>query len=507
MPQIKTNAKGGVIRWDGDDWANGLAPDWGTNGQFTKRSGGMNTASNIDPNRRPGYLLPGFQAGTVTNANASIDATVKNGVAANDNAYLVAGDEVHELDIVTNTITTGGSPFPHQISAHAGDNTVVVEDIVIYYKAGTKYAFYSWNDNADGDVGRYDLNTTFDDDWMSTQPATGAAQLTTTNPHPMIVGGDDILYIGDGNNLASYDGTSDIFSPSAFDLPIGYVIQSFTKTATHLVIYALRSTGGTFNFKTECTAFFWDTASPSFTYSYDLSGNFVNGGFSLNGIPGCFVSGQSFDSLKTSKLLLLENGSFVTKATFEGGVPKHGGVETFDGVIMWNSDGNVYQYGSQHLGLKNSLNQIMGGGGTGILKSFKDAQFILSGDATGDLFRFSGGYNSARAAMALTSPPLQELQQARVSRVKVFYIQTGLTSNTDFYLSLNVDKLGTNHLILDVMDDPGGLVVKYETLQDGTKLTDLQFESIAPVFTWTNAVASNPVGIQAIEVYYTNDNI
>ena len=88
--------------------------------------------------------------------------------------------------------------------------------MIIYTESSNFYVFYSWNDNASGDVGRLDAGgTTFDDDYMSTIP-TGGATLGRF-PHPLWEGSNGILYIGDGASIHKFDGLSSTFGASAID--------------------------------------------------------------------------------------------------------------------------------------------------------------------------------------------------------------------------------------------------------------------------------------------------
>lgn len=506
MPSISYNNNGGVIRWDADDWLRGLSSDWGFNGQSVRSTRGLGYTSSLDPNRRPGYLLPGFSYETATNSNV-VDGTIRNAIVHNDKAYLVGGTKIHEYDIATNAITNAGV-FPHTID-HSHTNEIG-DDIVAYYVSGTKYAFYSFNDATDGDVGRYDFATTFDDDWMSTVPTSGAV-LNKSYPHPMIVGDDNILYIGNGANLASYNGTTNVFNTAAVDLPTGYVITSYSKTQNFLVIYAYRQTDSSSLFRTECAAFFWDYLSDTFTYVYPLAGNYVDGGFNNNSIPGCFVSGYSFDSRKINKMLLFNGSYFKREVVFEDSIPIKGGVEAFDDVIMWNAGGQIYQYGSQHPGFDRTLNKPMAGSGTlsGMFKMFKNATFHSSSGNSID--EFESGYNIATAITNLAKPRFPKNQKGRVELVKVYWLSQDQMTGTNFDLSLNVDKNSTTYRPIKDINSISELVTEYHELETGEaaslKLQDLLFESVGLSMNWGNAVASAPIGVDAVEIHFSYVNI
>lgn len=467
MSSIKSWTDGVYVRWDVDDWESGLANTYGS-GSDTRFAKGFNLASAVDPYRRYGYIGPGYAANDATNAG-DIDAILKSGISNGDKAYCIeAGAQLHEVTVATAipSVANTGS-WPHTISAHGGHASVVGEDVALYYLNGTKYLFYSWNDDNDGDIGRFDLTSTFDDDYVSSA-ATSGAVLNKDYPHPMIVGDDNILYVGDGNNLASLQGTTSagIWNPSALDLPDGYIITSFAKTPIYLVVYAYRNSGTTTGLRGEATAFYWDYRSESFTYAIPLAGNYVNGGFTVNGVPGCFVFGKAADNVvaKQSKMLLQNGPSFDTIVDFNDDIPGHGGVEVTGNSIVWNSEGEIYAYGTPFIGNKRALNKISKGDGTtgeGMLRNFNGASLIgSSGSGTsGGLNYFQTGF----AAGALLFTGQVDLPSASNEIYEVAYVKVGYygtiddADGTEFNLAINSDS--SNQTI----DSRGSLSYVYES--------------------------------------------
>lgn len=513
------------VRWDKDDWYAGLLPTHGSTGTGSRIGNGFNDTTAIDPFRSPGYLSPGYLPADATNVSI-VDAVLKNGVSDGNKAYIMsAGTKLHELTISTNTLTTP-TTFPHTITAHGGHSTVVGEDVAIYYLDGTKYLFYSWNDNTDGDIGRYDMSATFYDDYMSTA-ATGGAVLDKDYPHPMIVGDDNILYIGDGPNLASLQGTTaaGIFNASALDLPTGYVITSFAKTSDYLVIYAYKNTSvsGSSYLRSEATAFFWDYVSVSYTYAYPLLGNYVNGGFNVGGVPGCFVRGQAADSVssKQSKMLLFENGSFQTKVAFNDNIPGRGGVEVTGESIIWNSDGKIYVYGNPYIGYPRGLHKTSALGGTtseGMLKNFFNSSLLGSAGTT-----TSGGLESlgsnfvlqATAYTGLVQLPSLGRDRYRVNFVKVNFLATINDTGRAFRIALNTDNRSGfdneeqrglfSYLYNSSSDSPtiDQISKIYDTNIDGNPLPDVS-TSIGMLIQWGDELpesSGSAPQIESIEVY------
>lgn len=523
MAEVKTNKSGGgVIRWDASDWLAGLVPDWDYAGRFRRKSKtGLAYADGMDPTRNMGYLVPGFEPSDVTN-NTLIDATAKAVVTNGDKAYIVANDEVHELDISIDTITNAGA-FPHTISGH-GHASFTASDIAIYSVGTTKYAFYSWNDSTDGDVGRYDLSSTFDDDYMSAVAASGAV-LATTNEHPMLVNSRNILLIGDGNKVHAFDGqtgASGTFSSGVLVLEPDYVVTSMVRTRNYTVVYAYReSESGNSFYRTESTAFFWDNLSTNPTYVYDIPANFVNGGFVLNGTPGCFGLGQNSVrvGVKLSKMLLFSGatGEFETIHQFgstegaDDGIPYHGGVQILDNMIVWNAKGKLYQFGSPFQNTSQSVNK------TSLLDATSEGGFVSNLFSTAlyasagnnSLQKVNVGYYPGQFFTVNVTPPTGSEDKVRINSVKVYWKEaTGVTPNT-LDLHLAFDDNGNTVQLLDGKGNAAQPIVAGELMQKithdstGNALTSIDFNNVTLYGTYTaGTTASVPPILEAVEVYF-----
>lgn len=537
MAQIQKTQNGIMIRWDSSDWLKGLLPDFNSSGTGQRLGDGFSNTTAINPYRKPGYLMLGY-AGSDADNVADVNAILKNWAVNGSYAYATsAGANLFKITVASATIPIDADQ--HAITPH-GHSSAVGEDVVVYYanvsSTLTKLLFYSWNDNTDGDVGTYNFGTwttagNFNDDFMSTVP-TGAAVLNKSYPHPMVVGDDNILYIGDGKNLASYQGTTGTdgaYNSSALDLPNDYVITSFAKTPDFLVIYAYKSAidSGSQTYQSgECTAFFWDYSSPSYTYAYPIEGGYINGGFNLGSTPGCFIQGQTGDIVSghQSKMLLFSGGEFRTEITFNGAIPGRGGVDTSGESIIWNSAGTIYQYGSPYIGYPKGLNKISFGSGTtieGLLKAItitsSTSGLVASTGTTtsGGLQIFRANYSgSGSAYTGLKVLPSNGRDIWKVDYVKVNYLNTLSGAGRSFALALNVDNNNTSFnqrgLFVYVYDSGSStypaittLTNIYDVNTDGEALPVVS-NSLGLLFTWGTALpadATDAIGVESVEVY------
>jgi len=510
MAQKQNSKTGGMIRWDASDFITGLVPYF-LNTQHNIFPSGMGNTTAVDPYRVIGTLQPGKTPTAMT--NSSIIDALQIGIDVDQTvAYSVGGTKIHKLTLSTDTLTTP-TTFPYTVSAHGGHTGLVMQDCLIYYVGTTKYLFYSWSDSGGGDIGRYDLATTFDDDYMSTV-ATGGGEFYTTYPHPMVIGADNVLYIADGKDLAGYDGSDDTFNHSVLDLPSDYIITSFAKTENFLVVYAYRNMAGNAQNRGQATAFFWDYASDSFTYAYDLPGNYVNGGFEYKGTVGCFVYGRyhpTYTDSAPTQLMLFTGGKFESLLTFPDTMPGHNGVETMGNMLYWNSGGIIYSYGELFRGFTTAINKITQATGTtnyGFLKDLGSNKLYCSTGTTtsGGYETFSGGYNSsAWWISSIEGLAIGMNKRIQPTMVKINWgAVTGTNCNT-FSFKVYYNNRVSNFQILSNLASitATGLTTTYYYDTSGKKFpiidSNIQIEGAYGAGSDKTAVPPYPV---SVEVYY-----
>lgn len=453
MPQISKTKDGLKVRWDERDWLQGLGKQWTTSSaEWNKES--LLTATNIDPFKYFGQLTSGYNPTDATNMSTmtslGLNASVNNGGGSSIFAFIITnGDQINRLELASSgnagTITNNAT-FPQAISTtkgggtHAAHTTFVGTDCVIYrHRVGSANAtsyFYSWNDNTDGDVGRYDLATTFDSDFMSAVVggtySSGAAVLSI-NPHPMIVGDDDVLYFGDGNFLQYYDGdyngsSANGTNGTALVLPAGMIINGFSKAQNFLVIYAYFSNGvdasSATYYRGSAKAYFWDYLSLDPSYIYDLEDNYVSAGFTFGNKFGCFTAGRSSEPgvSRTSKLRFFTGTRFKAIKNFNGNPPCVGGVEVHDGMLMWNSSGKIYTFGTPYNNNADVLFQPYGlnSGSSGLLKEFFSAAvFASSGSNATQMQSYYQNFLTGTFSMGAFEPPLDEYRRWKIHKFRV----------------------------------------------------------------------------------------
>lgn len=537
MAKITQNQKGGTIIFDEQDWVNGLAPNWKT-GSFPNVRGGnqMSTATAMNPFRKYGYPMPGYEAVDATNVNL-VTTFLRKGVVKNDTAYIVSnGALIHAYTIGAQALVSSAT-FPHTITPH-GHSSAVANDCVSYVaKVGNVSAlryFYSWSDNTDWDIGTYDFSTTFDDDFMSTAPATPLAAPYLAGgvgyPHPMIVGDDDILYIGDRNFLHAYDGqeASDNdgkFFPAVLTIPNGWVITSMEKVEEGLMIFSYfnnQTFSGTNNFRGQARAWLWNYGNLDVTRSYDLNDNLTSESFTLGNTVGVFTYGRTTDPsnlTKQSKIQLFDGSTFKPEIGFFGDLPCRGGVDVAGGSIRWNSSGIAHVYGSTLLGVKSGLNKIAVGDGTvsGMLASFWDYndEIVMSSGTTtsGGLNVFNQGATDSLSLFttAFAEPEFPLYSKGRVTNVTVEFSNIVTTPANSTTMDIRLyDGTETEMVILsghNQVTNQSEMIINRTLDTSSNPLKS--FDALALAVRWNNVggTASEFFTIKRVTVQYEIINI
>jgi len=556
MPKITQNETGGQIIWNVDDWVSGLNDYSTTSASYIGNSAADDTFS-VNPFTNLGSISAGNLPVAVTNAS-SVGSVLKNCVVYGDYAYAIeTAGKIHKLAVINAAVETT-SPFPYTITPSSGSATG--EDIIIYKIGTANYAFYSWFSdgiNSQGDVGRYNLSQAspvFDDDNFSSLTsatsgsliigqryriatfvagdnftnvgassnatgvvftATGTTPTTWTNgsalvkvlqyslsgalPMPMIVGGDDILYIGCGNKVHALDGQTGSTGTASFDvfvLPTQYIITSFAKLDNQLVIFAYKDQGSSL-YRSESKAFFWNYVDQDPDKVVDLDDNYVSCAFNYEGTIGCFTFGKR-DLLtrdRQCKIKLYDGSKFVYVFGFHGNPPLNGGIESFSNHIMFNSNGVIYIYGKVRSGLKNSLHKISVKGSTSsMLKALWSNLIVSSSDVTNErlvnlnssLFIDSAGFYSLSAF-----PPFPVGKVGRVKMVTVNFMQP---TSAGRYLSLslvnNISGLEQIFTNVSAISETSVLTQKFHQLNSGGMFPS-DFNNLAIYISWSSGTSSS----------------
>jgi hypothetical protein len=533
MPQITYTENGGTITYDQDDWLGGMDTTSATSSD-AKMGSGLNALSvaTADPLRVLGYLSPGFLATDVTNVSV-VTNTLVNGVINGDNAYILsAGDStnearIHKLTSLSSGTLTNDATFPHTINhAHVGENGY---DCVNYYVGSNLRFFYSFSDATDWDVGTYNYDGTaagFVDNFMSTIPASplAAPYLTggKTNPHPLMVGDDDVLYIGDRNFLHAFDGqvgANGTFYPAVLTLPLGWTITCLAKTSDNkLAIGAyyspsLGSSSGSF-FKGQAKVWFWNYLDLDPMFSRDLHDNYISELFNWNGGIAAFTVGRrSLTQIGTVKLQVQSatGGEFEVIKTYSGSGPIRGGVENITEDLYWNDNGVINTFVKNPINGQYIFNRITSGIGTtsGMLKFFTTSYTFhaSSGSTTsGGLQYFESSKYTATNTIAecrVVYPKFPPRMRGRLTEVEMVF-KSAVSGGRTIQLNTALDE--ASGVLIDTFSTVTNLrKVAVQKRTDGSPLGD--FNRLQGEIVWSTGLGSSTAPILESVIYrYININ-
>ena len=515
------------IIWDSSDWVQGLNEQYGISTANKPMGNSLNNVQAFDPYRVIGYAMPGYLPASLTN-NAVVDAVILKAVSfSTGKEYGITATK--KLMEFSSTTITNNATFPHTVNDGNGDVSSL-SDVIVYNSkvssAGgndpaTNRVFYSWNRSAGltWGVGMWARlgDAAFYDDFMKTRPATPLSNTTGgyNYPHPMIVGDDDLLYIGDGNRLHAFDGqfAGDVDGKvyeSVLTVPANQVIKSFEKYNGFLLIFVDENPTGV-SYASQAKVYFWDYLSLDPTYIKNLNDGLVTESFIYNGKVGCFTSGRRYDigNSNTGKIQFLEGNEFAPSIFFNDSLPVRGGVSVASNQLRWNSSGKMYTYGN-NMRLPATMNIVAKGSGTtsGMLSDGSGTLLMSSGTTTaGGLQSLSANYDySAYFQTTSVEPDFGTRKKGRVKRVKIIFGNTNASTADKLTVKLYYDRGGNSVTIATVQEITADtLVMQYEHDTSGNPLPD--FESLSLRCEWgSGTIHTSTPWISSIEVEYETIN-
>lgn len=475
----------------------GYAPGYweNANGAYGNRNQAR-SMSNIDMADPTGFkqgpglanLTNGTEAGVVT----TLIKHILGLPPSSDTTYAVGGAKLYQL---SSTAVTSSGTWPHTIDKAAvtgedGESVAVIN--------GALYYFYNHSGSA-GDIGKYDLSATFDDDWGSTVP-TGAAALQNA-PHPCVVGNDNVLYFGNGPYIGYYDpdsGAGGTLSEDDFDAPTGSQCVD--------VRYLNSRVYGAFNFP--------NTSGNNATFGII----YVWGGVgysSWDDYPNPRIQGKigaiyPFDSTifvwyqelgftGGYKLGYISGNQLVEVCKYSGSLPNFAQVGEKDGMIAWISDGLIHRWGAIDRSIPVTHSQYADAGyatAGGMASPFGTIMCATyDGASAYKLAQFSGyDVNSNWKSLYFQVGP------SMVDRVRVHHAPTATGARVDLTLrrdqalgSLSLNKQGQTGSITHTNDSSRA----YKTFEPKYEVqSEVSIEA-----SYANGSTTNPLQIRRIEMW------
>lgn len=420
-------------------------------------------------------LTNGTEAGAVTELiNYIIDIPIADGVT-----YGIAATKLHKIS--PTTVTNSGGVFPHSITnAVAGSSAIEFQ--------GSLYYFF--NKSSGADIGKYDLNVTFTDNWGSTVP-TGAAALQNA-PHP-VAKKEDILLFGNGRYVGTFVSSSNTLAPTKLDFGASTECADVCFNANQWWL-AINSgiTSGTN--RTKSQIYLYDGAALTAQLADEVAVGVQKIGFLL---PIGGVIYVAWQDVSGSYIFGYVAGrSLMPLCYFTGGLPTFAQKTLYKNFVAFLSGGLVYMAGSATPELPYSLSQHADGGFTtcGAIAAPFGVPMIASTQSTSfKLAKFSG-VDTACNWRSLIIPITAGRFMGYIDNVIVKTKNLGASARCDLQLEYNQAQStsGTakqittaskrRHVFDKFANPPGGI------------------EDMRVFLDWTNGHATNDCAIKQIEI-------
>lgn len=420
-------------------------------------------------------LTNGSQTGAITTLLKGMTNAVTSNVA-----YGVGGAKLQKFSA---TAVTNAGIFPHTIT---GTGAITGEDT----KAYKSKLYYSYNDanTPSGDVGRYDLSSTFVDSHFVTGLSGTALQ---NAPHQMAVA-NDVIYIANGKYIAELDDVAGTATDDALDFADGEVASI---TWNRNLLIALNNPDLTGANSIDSKIYFWDGFDDTWIGDPVNVGGRISALYTKNGVTFVWYESRVGTS-SINTFGYLGEGRVIPLATFDGSLPEYYQVGERGDYIIFLSGNLVYAYGSlseQTVGLSQLMtSQYANSGGLAtpfgeiLISSYLSTNFSLVKE---------NAYTVSSTWKSLVFPVSTGDKLAQLDRITIWVEELSSGAKADFTLRYNS---GISSKALDQVayhaDKPIRHII---AARDLPEVSDFRIE-----IDFANGSTSNATKIKQIEIDY-----
>lgn len=390
--------------------------------------GHYSAAANVDIISKPGVLTQGPGLADLTNGTqaAAIGELVRHILdkpTADDVTYGIAATKLHKISA---TAVTNTGDWPHAITnAETGSSVIDLGG----------YLFYFFNKSSGADCGRYDLASTFDDDYMSTVP-TGAAALQKA-PHP-VAKKQDIMLFGNGRYVGSFISSTTTLDADKLDFQAGSEVADIAFHANQWWI-AVNSGVTTGTNRASSQIYLYDGAAISAILSDEVALGVQQIGFILpiNGIV--YVAYKDLSSAGGFAIGYVAGRQIKPLRYFSGTLPTFAQKTLYKNTILFPSDAVLYSCGAVVEQLPVQISQLADGGystvgaiaapfGTPMVASTQSSSFRLA--------KFSG-YDTSCTWRSVVIPLIRGRMKGYIDRITVLTKTLAASARCDLVIEAN----------------------------------------------------------------------
>ncbi len=466
----------------------GFAPSYWTNSYPLFGNSSMAADMQFCDVTDPNVLSQGTKSTALTNGTSggAVTTMIVHALSrptSDDVSFAVGGNLLYKF---SSTAVTSAGSYPHTINKAVvtGEDT----ESIVYYN---DYAYYFYNHSGSaGDIGRLTVSTdTFDDDWGSTVPATGATTLNDA-PHPAIVGGDGVIYFGNGRYVGYYDPVNDVLSVDELDLPADVQVVDLVWERNFIYI-ATNSPNLSSGNTNEGRIYTWDTVSSSFQEPIIEVPGRLGSLFTKNG--RIFVFYQDLSSTGGFKIGYIVGDTVQEIGGFSGTLPTFGQVAHYKNMIAFISEAEIYLWGAEDKNVPVALSSYGKIGDSNVGALCNPFGELLTGSNEGVNYKFARQTGITTSAIWKTIS--FDVASSKINKIIVWYEPTATGAAVDITLKSergNNTYPSSGAMTITHTDD-GSLVRK--TFYPNVSCDDFRLE-----LDWSNGSTTNALKIRRIDV-------
>lgn len=454
-----------------DKWYLGFSPTWmkGDTASFGNQGGHASAMKNVNI-LNPEYITQGQGVSSLTGNPSVLIKFIMDRAITDDVSYALSDTKLYQLSSSSITLkrTITGATRGESLA---------------YLKG---YLFYFWQTN----IGRFDLSSTYDDDWGQNGVGTGGAELQDAQ-HPNCTK-EDLMVFGNGKYVGYYDQSADTLYPTKLDFGNNTecVDVLFANNKWYL---AINTANADDNNRGIGQIYIWDGSAVSALLEDEISLGVQKIGFMkvINGI--IFVALQDLSTDGGYKIGYISGNQIKTLVRFTGSLPNFRQKTLYDNVLLFLSNKLIYAAGSIIDELPFSLSQISSGKYSSevgaIAAPFGDILISSSDGSNYDISKFSG-YTVDCNWKSLIMPLINGSQVGYIDKIVVLTNHLGTDAKCELTVYYNQQQTnsGSKNIIT------AGKRRHIIPINSG------RVEDIQIYLDWTNGNITNPCSIREIQI-------
>ncbi len=444
-------------------------------------SGHYSTAQNIDIISAPALLTQGptlatLTAGTEAGAVTELIAFIMDKPPVSGFTFGIAASKLHKI---SSSAVSNSGIWPHSISGATGGSSVAYLDGNVYY---------FFNKSSGADIGKYDLNVTFTDNWGSTVP-TGAAALQSA-PHPVAVKQDTMVF-GNGQYVGTYISTTNTLTPTKLDFKANTLVADVAFNANQW--WLAINTGDTVSGdRTSSQIYLWDGSAISALLADEVAVGVMKIGWILPIEGVVYVCYQDLSSSGGFKIGYVSGRQLKPLRSFTGSLPTFAQKTLYINTILTLSSSSVYSCGAVEDSLPIQISQLASGGFTtlGAIAAPFGTPMIASTQSTSFKLAQFSGYDVTCVWKSIVVPTISGSMVGVID--KIIVLTNTLGANASCALTIESNQAANTSAAMTITGTGKRRHVFLKTITD--------LEDFRTALSWAAGSASNPVKIRRIIV-------